>query len=84
MVRGVKALLVLEHLIKNGSPDVVDDLRAARESEHALTTSSDSDAKEAQAISAKADGEMRASTSIVASTGPGGGRRTRPRRRRLR
>ena len=25
-----KALLVLEHLIKNGSPDVVDDLRAAR------------------------------------------------------
>ena len=27
----------------------VDDLRAARESEHALTTSSDSDAKEAQA-----------------------------------
>ena len=36
----------------------VDDLRAARESEHALTTSSDSDAKEAQAISAKADGEI--------------------------
>ena len=35
----------------------VDDLRAARESEHALTTSSDSDAKEAQAISAKADGD---------------------------
>ena len=30
----------------------VDDLRAARESEHALTTSSDSDAKEAQAIAA--------------------------------
>ena len=38
----------------------VDDLRAARESEHALTTSSDSDAKEAQAISAKADGEIQA------------------------
>ena len=38
----------------------VNDLRAARESEHALTTSSDSDAKEAQAISAKADGEIRA------------------------
>ena len=36
----------------------VDDLRAARESEHALTTSSDSDAKEAQAIAAKADGEI--------------------------
>ena len=35
----------------------VDDLRKARESEHALTTSSDSDAKEAQAISAKADGD---------------------------
>ena len=33
----------------------VDDLRAARESEHALTTSSDSDAKEAQAIAATAD-----------------------------
>ena len=32
----------------------VDDLRAARESEHALTTSSDSDAKEAQAIAATA------------------------------
>ena len=38
----------------------VDDLRAARESEHALTTSSDSDAKEAQAIAATADGEIAA------------------------
>ena len=46
----------------------VDDLRAARESEHALTTSSDSDAREAQAIAATADGDGRATSGRFCGT----------------